>query len=347
MASSSNRLIYAMNNHTDGVKTVAISPDGKKIISGGYDKYFRIWNTDSGELITSIEHPYFCREITSIVFSPCGTKFAVSSASIDIYDTFTTNIIIEYNLDTCWIYSIAFSADGRKIVAGEYDGDILLLDASESKIIMKILGYHHLKRRHLDIDIDVDPFSHVDGVRAVAFSPDGTQIVSGGKDGTVRLWNSETGELIQILYKHSNEVASVAFSSNGEMIASGGYDNAIHIYDISINQLRHKIIKDLVKVQYYRRNKYVKYNAVKCVVFSPDNKTIMTGSYDNAIRQWNVITGELMHTMTDHTDVVSSIAYSKDGNILVSGSYDYTVHMRLLNSGKKTKPVSYYDKYSK
>ena len=79
---------------------------------------------------------------------------------------------------------------------------------------------------------------HIDGVRSVAFSPEGSTLASGSGDGTVRLWDVATGHSIAELTGHTAQARSVAFSSDGNILASGSHDSTVRLWDVNTRQLK-------------------------------------------------------------------------------------------------------------
>ena len=80
---------------------------------------------------------------------------------------------------------------------------------------------------------------HSGNVRSVAFSPDGTRVVSGSADKTIKIWSATTGEVVQTLDGHSDTVKSVAFSPDGTRVVSGSYDKTVKIWQNDAMQLAH------------------------------------------------------------------------------------------------------------
>ncbi len=148
-------------------------------------------------------------------------------------------------------------------------------------------------------------------VRAVAFSPDGKQILT-RSSSFVRVWDNQ-GNLIQELRGHQDSsVNAVAFSPDGKQLLTGSGDNTARVWDNQGN-----LIQELRGHQD---------SSVNAVAFSPDGKQLLTGSGDNTARLWDS-QGNLIQELTGHQNSVDAVAFSPDGKQILTGSLDNTARL--------------------
>ncbi|KAL0957198.1 hypothetical protein HGRIS_003290 [Hohenbuehelia grisea] len=161
-------------------------------------------------------------------------------------------------------------------------------------------------------------------VNAVAISPDGTRIVSGSYDKTIRIWDATTGEQVgEALRGHEAGVMSVAFSHDGTRIVSGSYDKTIRIWDATTGEQVGEALRGHEA-------------GVMSVAFSHDGTRIVSGSYDKTIRIWDATTGEQVgEALRGHEAGVNSVAFSHDGTHIVSGSSDNTIRIWDATTGEQ------------
>ncbi|KAF7966282.1 hypothetical protein HWV62_39247 [Athelia sp. TMB] len=159
-------------------------------------------------------------------------------------------------------------------------------------------------------------------VYAVAFSPDGQYMASGSADGSVRMWNTETGDLAAPPFEgHTGSISSVAFSPDGQRIASGSVDKFVLVWNIHSGVL--------VAGPFGGHT-----DSVTSVAFSPDGLCIASGSDDRSVRVWDIRSGTLViGPFRGHTDCVTSVAFSPDGLCIASGSDDRSVQVLDIRSG--------------
>ncbi|ATX64619.1 TIR domain-containing protein [Roseinatronobacter bogoriensis] len=155
---------------------------------------------------------------------------------------------------------------------------------------------------------------HEGSISSVACSPDNSCIVSGGIDGTLRLWDAETGAALgEPLHGHEGGFWSVAFSPDGSRIISGGDDGMLRLWDTATGAA-------LGEPQRRQRG------LVRCFAFSPDGNRIAGCGRDGTLRLWDAATAAaLSKPLGGHEDMVSSAAFSPDGSRIVSGGADGTL----------------------
>ena len=243
--------------------------------------------------------------------------------------------------DYSYVFSVAFSPDGERIVSGELNiiknrrrGTIKISSANTGACFKTLEGHSDFVNSasfspdgkkivsgSCDSTIKIWVVNtgkclktlegHSGSVKSVSYSPDGEKIVSGSEDQTIKIWDANTGQCLETLKGHSSTVSSVAYSPDGKKIVSGSGDHTIKIWDANTGQC----LKTLEGHSYF----------VNSVAYSPDGTKIISGSYDSYIKIWDANIGECLQTLKGHSDSVASVAYSPDGTKIVSGSSDRTI----------------------
>jgi WD40 repeat protein len=281
--------------HGGWVASIAMSPDGNRIISGSGDKTIKVWDAETGdELMTLRGHK---EGVTSVAFSPDGKRMVSGSGdkTIKIWDAATGVELMTLRGHGRSINLVAFSPDGKCIVSASEDNTIKVWDSASGDELMTLRG-------------------HKECVKSVAFGPDGKRIVSGSDDKTIKIWDAETGAELMTLRGHDyygGSVNSIAFSPDGERIVSGSADRTIKIWDAATGD-------ELMTLRGHG-------NWIDSIAFSPDGKRIISGSGDNTIKLWDSATGNELMTLRGHGDWITSIAISPDGKRIVSASGDKTI----------------------
>ena len=146
---------------------------------------------------------------------------------------------------------------------------------------------------------------------SVAFSPDGTMLALGAYDAKIILWDLAAGTSTAT-YEHRGTVYSVAFSPDGTKLVTSNIRGWVMLWDLAAGT--HETLEGHTDIVY-------------SVAFSPDGTTFASGSDDHTVRLWDAETGTHIATLERHTSWVSSVAFSPDGETLASGSYDGTVRL--------------------
>ncbi|KAJ7366048.1 WD40-repeat-containing domain protein, partial [Mycena albidolilacea] len=339
-------LLKVLHGHTEPLRSVAFSPDGKQIVSSSLDQTLRVWDSETGTEVMHIKHPSdmsnvafspdgrhlvsvsndalqvwnsqtgvpiggpFGESPESAVFSPDGKWLACGSkTNVQVWDPMTSKMLGLLEGHTESVNSVAFSPNSKQIASGSGDYTVRVWDV---KTQAQVAG----------------PFNgHSSAINCVAFSPDGKWIVSSALGSTtLQIWDFATGHSA-VFPAHSGDCppppACVVFSPNGKQIAVGSWDDTLHIWDFTTREL---VAGPLKHTGAYW---------VKSVAFSPNSKYIAVGATDTSIRIWDVeaAAAGTIEKSAGHTDAVRGVLFSPDGQWVVSGSHDQTVQVRNAQTG--------------
>jgi len=143
-------------------------------------------------------------------------------------------------------------------------------------------------------------------VYALAWSPDGTLLLSAGEDARVQVWDAFTGAVRTTFAHHKAAVTIAVWSPQGDFIASGGGESAVYVWNAQTSEV----------VTIYTGHRSFLYRGL---TWSPDGTRIASGSWDGTVQVWDAFSGEQLQVYRGHHGVVSSVAWSPDGQSIASG----------------------------
>jgi WD40 repeat protein/uncharacterized caspase-like protein len=168
---------------------------------------------------------------------------------------------------------------------------------------------------------------HAGRVLAVALSPDGRLVATGGADQTAKLWEARTGLEVRTLAVHTAAVSAVAFSADGRLLATASRDHTARLWDVATGaELR--VLKGHT-------------GPISAVAFSEDGRWLATGADDRTIRLWDATTGAEVRSFTGHTGRVVSLAFSREGRSLAAGDMDAKVKLWDVASGREVRTLAH------
>jgi WD40 repeat protein len=203
-----------------GLRTIAFSPDGRKIVFGGYEGKAQVVDASSLAAIGSpLKHDYW---VHAAAFSPDGTQLVTGSADrrLRVWRTSDWSLMHELPEQKDRVMSASFSRDGTRLVSSSNDGQATIWHRSEA-------GYAHMH------DLIV-PESEKSQIWSATFSPDDRWILTASFDNTARIWVPRGGtvQTIAVLRGHTYWVRTAAFSANGRRVVTASSDRSARIWPV-------------------------------------------------------------------------------------------------------------------
>jgi WD40 repeat protein len=278
------------------VTAVAFHPNNTLLAVGSYGQVV-IWDLAKAEPIKQLTN--VLGAVNDLRFSPKGDLLAVgggqpsAKGDLRLYQVSDWNLLATMRGHDDVVFSLAFDADGKRLLSGSFDQSVRLWDVASHASLKEF--------RH-----------HSDFVYAVAFSPNGKQLVSASKDRTVVLLDIETGKSVFTYSGMNDDVMAVAFHPDGKSIVSSGFESGIYWWNA--------LTGEKIKTQAGHGV------AVHELTFSKDGKRVVSAGADRTVRTWDGGAGIAVKVIPV-SSVTYSVAISSNGKFIASGSFDGLVRL--------------------
>jgi hypothetical protein len=283
-----------LGGHKFGVQAVAIAPDGKRTISGSYDKTLKIWDTDTGrELRTLTGHT---GPVRGVAIAPDGLT-AISASednTLKIWDIETGRELQTLTGHTNSVRGVAIAPDGLTAISASDDNTLKIWDLASGSELRTLTG-------------------HTNSIRQVAIAPDGKRAISASDDNTLKVWNLLSGtELRTLTY---TGLCAVAIAPDGDLAMSVPQFNTLKIWDTDSSRELQTLTEDFTFVQ--------------AVAIAPDGKRVISASFDKTLRIWDMASGkEIASFIGDNW--FNCCAIAPDGVTVVAGDQSGPMHFLRL-----------------
>jgi WD40 repeat protein len=283
------QLTLDTGGHMAKVLELAITPDGKRLVSGSNDKTVRIWDIETGKAVRIIRGesaPGDWGALYAMALSPDGARVAVggflhandraTSSAVRIHDLASGKVEMLLKGHTNVVGALAFSPDGKRLVSGSSDKTAIIWDLAQRQQVVRLSG-------------------HGKAVKAVAFTNDGDRLVTGSEDQTLRLWRSSDGALIAEMTEHKLAAERDAAERDAQRKGSDS------------------------------RKTDVWFAGVGSVAASPTEHLIASGSADGRVLLWDARTGVFLRQLAFPGGLrgaagIFSLSFSADGRSVLSTS---------------------------
>jgi WD40 repeat protein len=314
---SSGKEVRTYHAHAGQLTCITFSQDDKYICAGGWDKTAILWRTNDSEPIRIFRG--FSQQMNAIDYSSRTSLLLTGSSDsvINIWQMNNASIWKSFK-STSVVSSVAFSHDNLYAFSGAWDNTVKKWELSSGSLLFSLQG-HPGRKSSIQMTDDGFPYSADKNERTpISISQDDSKVVTtDNRDGSIKLWNALSGELIDSFKNGRGARAEfVAISPNSQFILApeGFLDPVFNIWDINA----HKIVRT------YKGH----HATIWTASFSADGLYIVSGSWDHTIKIWDAnVAGDAIKTFSGHNNDVSSVHFSPDGKSIISGSWDKSLKL--------------------
>ncbi|SCU92952.1 LAFA_0F13872g1_1 [Lachancea sp. 'fantastica'] len=317
--------------HRDYVVGAFFSADQEHIYTISKDGALFQWGYTSKQEVEEGEEPepssYSWRIVKKNYFyaSPAKVKRVTFHAKSNVLVVgFSNGEFRLYELpDFTLIQQLSMGQNAINAVAVNQTGEWLAFGSSK---LGQLLVYEWQSESYI-----LKQQGHFDATNAVAYSPDGSRVVTASDDGKIKIWDVVSGFCLVTLQEHAAAVTGLAFAKKGQVLFSASLDGTVRAWDL----IRYRNFRTFTAAERIQFN---------CLAADPSGEVVCAGSTDSfAIHVWSVQTGQLVETLDGHEGPVSCLSFSKENGVLASSSWDKTVRIwSIFGRSQQVEPLEVF-----
>ena len=338
------------NTTPDRTVTLMFSPNSQLLAGVTFDGAVRVWDVDSGQVIQQLRTQR--NPVQTVAFTPDGNYLAVASFSyhITLYPISPETQVPEepeaqvIRIGGARVTAFTFTPDGQQLVVATADGAANVYERSTGNKVH---------------ELGTNPFA----IWSLAFDPAGPSMAAGSWDGTIKIWDMRSWQLLQSVKTHEESVAAMVYDA-GQGLVSAGLDGRLLYWLPEVPSIRPVGMiagrADSVWIAVYspdrtklfvggKEKRFELWNAenhellvsreghptTRCAAFSPDGHTLATGGDDGTILLCDSNTGETQRVLQRHRGAVSAVVFTQGGQKLISGCDGKEVKLWDMTTGQE------------
>jgi WD40 repeat protein len=340
-------VVFPQLGHSQGVFSLAFSPDGNTLASGSADETVKLWDVPSRREIRTLGPGL---PAIAAAFSPDGRILAVGlfSNNIKLFDAGTGAELRTLTGHLGPVNAVTFSPDGRTIASASDDRTIRFWSVASGAQVGLLGGFSgratsvvfspdgHLIAANSEDHVirlwDLAAGRELNSIKGpaagvIAFSPDGRIVAAGSAQNTIKFWDVASGREVRTLRGHGDIVRVVAFSPDGRVLASSSYDKTVKLWDVASGRNLGTLSGPPLNLPSLLW--------ATSMAFSPTANILVLGLGDGPIRLWDSATGRELPPLGGRSVGVTSALFSPDGRLVAFGSFDGTVKIWDAASGQE------------
>jgi WD40 repeat protein/DNA-binding SARP family transcriptional activator len=321
-------LLTTLAGHGMEVVDIAFSPDSHQVATASLDGIVRVWDITLAGVSEGLALDAHRQRIRRFEFTPNGDLLATASldGTAKLWNPASGELLLTIDDSDSELFGVAISPDGKRLATAAFDHKTRVYDLESASGGVKAELVHILAGH----DQNAQPVGALfEGIIAIAFSPDGNKLATGGADGFAKVWQVEAGEELLSIQAHPSGVGitNLAFSPDSKYLATTSDQDVISNVGSLAKIWDAESGEELVAYE-----GHIESDRIWGLAFSPDGDRMATSG--SILKVWDRSTGTEIFEFGGHTGTIGGLVFSQDGKYLASASVDGTARLWDASTGE-------------